>query len=96
MKLTLTTPHSMDNKEVQLQFELAPPPIFKSIDKAIDWALTNLPYGVYIELHDGRKTLRASGVVAGKVQVFAVKSPLTCPFGDQGCLWCEIYGEHGL
>lgn len=91
MKLKLTTPYSMDNEEVALQFELAPPPIFKSVDKAVDWALTNLPYGVYIELHDGRGTLRANGNVAGKIDTYQVKSPFVC----SGYGWCEIHGEHG-
>jgi hypothetical protein len=52
------------NEEVLLQWELAPPPLFKSIDDATDWALTNLPYGVFIKIYDGRKTLRAEGVNA--------------------------------
>lgn len=61
-KFKLTAPESMDNEEVALQFEFGPPPQFKTIDDASDWALTNLPYGVYIQIHDGRKQLRAKGV----------------------------------
>lgn len=66
-KLKLTCDSQME--EVRLQMEFGPPPTFTSIDEAEDWALTNLPVGVYIEVHDGRKTLRAAGC-AGKLERF--------------------------
>lgn len=56
------------SEEVKLQMEFGPPPLFKTIDDATDWALTHLPLGATIEITDGRKTLRAQGYVGGKLQ----------------------------
>ena len=61
-KLTFDT---VGNEEVELQMEFGLPPLFKTIDDASDWALQNLPYGLHIEIRDGRKTLRAYGPNAG-------------------------------
>ena len=60
-KFKLSVPYDMDNTEVALQFQFDPPPIFKTIDDAGDWALINLPRGIFIQIHDGRKKLRAEG-----------------------------------
>lgn len=70
-KFTLSTEST--NKEVLLQLELDPPPLFDSIDDASDWALTNLPYGVFIKIYDGRKTLRAEGVNSLTLVTFDLK-----------------------
>jgi len=47
-KFKLSVPHDMDNTKVALQFQFGPPPLFKTIDDAGDWALRNLPMGVFI------------------------------------------------
>lgn len=70
-KFTLST--NSQDEDVQWQLELAPPPTFKTIDDATDWALSNFPYGVWIEIHDGRGTLRARGSVAGKIEIIKIK-----------------------
>ncbi len=37
-------------EEIELTLEFNPPPQFKKVDQGIDWALENLPRGVYFEL----------------------------------------------
>ncbi len=65
---------TVGNEEVEFQMEFGgPPPKFKTIDDASDWALTHLPYGLAIEIRDGRKTLRAYGPNAGGLVIVRKK-----------------------
>lgn len=88
-KFTLTT--DSDSEELAFQLEMSPPPIFKSIDDATDWALTNFPYGVYIEIRDGRRTLRASGINAGKIEIHKLKPINLCDCDKYD--YCRVHGS---
>ena len=88
-KFTLSTDST--NEEVLLQLEFGPPPTFKSIDDATDWALTNFPRGAYIKIHDGRKTLRAHGNVGCKIEIIKLKPMNLCDCDQYD--YCRTHGS---
>lgn len=52
-----------DNPEVRFQLAFDPPPKFKSVGVAHDWALTNLPRGEYVEILNKKGDVVAQGFV---------------------------------